>query len=289
MNLKSFKRRLILLPVVVQHRPSYMRHLRTILPFPLLVLLLLLATVNTHASSRAILTSPYDVPLRKDITDLGPSSSNPPGERRIRITLSCYLFPKFMVKEYDEGEKGAAWIGMVLTPTPVSSACGTSHVAGEKVIGADEWCGYFRGAKQNLVFLVACDGANGGLPFAVYDARTGKKIFEDSAYDSSMWKDAPTLSHFDRLQVLGGKDQPLILRYLRVIRADCDLHSKDASCWGKVAAELHLHENGPPVCRGYENIPDRTDSVLAYPVEISLSTEPSPKNVSGPVLCWPFE
>lgn len=55
-----------------------------------------------------------------------------------------------------------------------------------KVIRYPEWVGYFKGAKGNLVFFDADDGINGGMPFVVYDSKTGKSVFKDSYYDSSM-------------------------------------------------------------------------------------------------------
>jgi hypothetical protein len=112
-----------------------------------------------------------------------------------------------MVKEYDEGQKGAAWLAIVPTgkgEAPLS--CTRSHVPDEMVIG---WWGYFKGAKTNLAFFNAPDGQDGGMPFAVFDSRTGKKIFEDVAYDTGFVKRQVEVSPFDSLLVGSAQDRSI--------------------------------------------------------------------------------
>jgi hypothetical protein len=56
----------------------------------------------------------------------------------------------------------------------------------------------FKGVKNRLVFL---DAADGGL-LGVYDSGTGKKVFEDVAYDASIWNVSTEKSTaFDHLWV----------------------------------------------------------------------------------------
>jgi hypothetical protein len=49
------------------------------------------------------------------------------------------------------------------------------------------------------VFFHEADGTNGGMPFAVYDSKTGTKVFEDSHYEASMWNRKTESSPFNRL------------------------------------------------------------------------------------------
>jgi hypothetical protein len=47
----------------------------------------------------------FDAPLEKKVVDFGPSPYY--SGRNVRVKLSCFFFPTFMVKEYDAGQKGA--------------------------------------------------------------------------------------------------------------------------------------------------------------------------------------
>ena len=231
-------------------------------------------------------TDSFDAPLKKEVVDLGPS----PYYRRqdVRVKLSCYFYQTFMVKEYDEGQKGAEWQAILPIEKGAAPACTRSHAPGEKVIQYPEWSGYFSGAKGNLVFFDASDGTNGGMPFAVYDARTATKIFEDSAYDSSMWNKKVGESPFNQLRIGTTRDGKVVLRYLRVVEAGCDLYHKEkAVCWEQVKKRLELKGTQAPVCSGYT--PDRWESAVAYPVEVFLFPTPARKTISGPVKCWPVD
>lgn len=232
-------------------------------------------------------TDSFDAPLKKKVVDFGPS----PYYRRqeVRVKLSCYFYPTFIVKEYDEGQKGAEWQAILPIEKGAALACTRSHAPGEKVIRYPEWSGYFRGAKGNLVFFDDADGTNGGMPFVVYDSRTGTKIFEDSAYDSSMWTKKVEDSPFNRLRVSNAQMGQISLRYLRVVEADCDLHTEKATCWEQIRRKLALKDAQMPVCSGYEGIPTRRESAVAYPVEVFLFPTPARKTIAGPVKCWPVD
>lgn len=146
--------------------------------------LLAVTTALPQDASRAVLTRPFDAPAKTKVVDLGPSAYHP-GTQRVRNKLSCYWYPTVMVREYDEGQKGAEWLSFVAIKAHEQPECTPSHMPDEKFIGKSdesEWVGYFRGVKGNFVFFVDADGLNGGLRFAVCDSRTGKKIFEDSEY-----------------------------------------------------------------------------------------------------------
>ena len=77
------------------------------------------------------------------------------------------------------------------------------------------------------------------------------------------------------------------VRYMRVAYAGCDLHSAGSECWEKVKARLALKSDDVPVCDGYESRTGPVDSVIAYPVEVTLSPGPAMESVAGSVECWP--
>lgn len=228
----------------------------------------------------------FDAALKKKVVYFGPSPYYPGGN--VRVKLSCYFYPTFMVKEFDEGQKGAEWLAIVPIEKRMAE-CAQPHAPGERVIEKAEWSGYFKGAKGNLVFFDDADGTNRGLPFVVYDSRTGRKIFEDSAYDSRIEDKNVGTSLFNRLQVSSAQGRPVSLRYLRVVEADCDLHREKASCWEQVKRKFELKTPQMPFCRGYEHIPSRWESAVAYPVEVFLFPQPTIKTIAGPVKCWPVD
>jgi hypothetical protein len=247
----------------------------------------LIFAVALSASACVAQTGSFDPPLKKSIEYFGPSPYYPRGS--VRTKLTCYFYPTLMVKEYDEGQKGAEWLAIVPNNTRTAPKCVRSHVPGERVIEGSEWRGYFKGAKRNLVFFNDSDGINGGLPFIVYDARTGQKLFEDSAYDPSMRSRKIQDSPFNRLRVSSAQGSQAVLRYLRVVEANCDLHAEKASCWEQVRRKLELKTAQMPSCSGYERIPTRWESSVAYPVEVLLFPHPAIKTIAGPVKCWPVD
>lgn len=228
----------------------------------------------------------FDVPLKKNVVDFGPS----PYMRGYRNRLSCYFYLTFVVMEYDEGQKGAEWHAIVPIQNGIAPACIEPDKPGQKII-KHEWGGYFKGVKENLVFFDAADGTDGGIPFAVYDSGTGKKIFEDSAYESRGSRGYKKVvdASFNRLRFSKTSDGRLSLRYLRVIEADCDLHAEKAACWQKIKKELGLKNAQVPICTDYEGKPAPWPSAIAYRVEVSLYPQPSTSRVAGPVECWPVD
>jgi hypothetical protein len=217
--------------------------------------------------------------------DLGSSRNNLPGKQSLRLKLSCFFYPNFVIKQYDnEGEKGAQWVAIVPIEKGAAPACTRTHASGERVFTPPELDGYFYGVKGNLVFLNDADGLNGGMPFTVYDFRTGKKIFRDS---SGRWMQKSGISSFDRLNFSGGDDSDFTMTYMRVFEAACDLHTEKDACWEKVRKKLELKDAQMPVCTGYENISSRYASAVAYPVRVSLFPKPVTKTVAGPVKCFP--
>ena len=256
------------------------------------------ACQEPQTSSNAESNGGFDAPIRKETVDLGASPYFPDGEDAHPTALSCFYFPDFMVKEHDLGGRGAEWLSM-LPNSEETPQCRSSHEPGERVIEYPEWEGYFMGVKGNLAFFLGSDTVNGGLPFAVYDASSGERVFEDSAYDVR----ASFSNHVEVLSTSAG----YLLRYLRVVDAGCDLNSEGDACWDAIRAAYALRSDTMPRCTGYERIADligadpvepdpvgpdpvgtvRVESVIAYPVEVTLSPVPSVRSVPGTIRCWP--
>jgi hypothetical protein len=242
--------------------------------------------LGTVSAQRDIL----DLPLDKKVFDLGPSPFNLPGATRVRIELSCYYYTNFAIKQFDEGQKGADWLAIVPIKAGRKPECSQVRDRAERRIDQREWVGYFMGAQGNLVFLSAADGENGGIPFVIYDSRSGTKFFEDSSYDANTRnKRAGGSSPFDHLRVVRARNGKVTLVYLRVVATKCDLHRDAASCWEQVRRKLDIKRTAAPVCSDYADIKDFWTSAVAFPVEVSLYSQPKLKTVDGPVKCWPVD
>jgi len=190
-----------------------------------------------------------------------------------------------MVKEYGEGAKGDA-IAIAPAKRGAVPECTRDAAVGQRAV---EEGGYFQGAKGNLVFINAPDGTDGGLPFVVYDVTTGKKIFQDSAFQPKILGMKVEDSPFNELRISKAQDGRMYLRYLRVVATDCDLHLKEIPCWERTQRELELKNARMPVCSGYASISTRWASAVAYPVEVFLFPQATTKTIAGPVKCWPVD
>jgi len=125
-------------------------------------------------------------PYKKQVVDYGVPKDflgNPHHDQ-----LTCFYYRDLMVKQLtNDWNKGALFLSF-LRFDQAPPACVKEHSRDEKVLDYPEWGGYFRGlVKGDLVFFDASDGEDGGMPFAVYDSKTQKKIFEDNAYYVWMW------------------------------------------------------------------------------------------------------
>ena len=263
------------------------------MPSRLLVCLLLLASLSWGET--------FDKPVRKQRVNLG-RAANPLSDRN-RVT--CYYFPHFMVKEVDLGEVGAERLGIVRVTPQSTGKCTRARSKEEMVVPVKEWDGYFMGVKNGYVFFSGSDGWNGATPFAIYDSKTGKKLFEDSAKAD--------------ITFLAKPDHAIAMQYLRVVTDDC-LILKDATCWQRMASKYGLPAATVPDCKkGYEASAEEmakgrctgkpgapaacvekerplalkqaldSPSVISYPVEVDLGATPVIKPTGAAMGCWPAD
>jgi len=243
-------------------------------------LLVVTVVLGNSALASVALAESFDEPLRKMVVDLGPSPSQGqlPGSR-FRVKLSCSYYPAFVIKELDDdGLKGTRWVTIVPVSDGQVPACRRSHGSKDRFIAQEWWS--FIGVKGSLLFLEAADGDdNQGMPFRVLDLKTGKKIFEDSA-----WWDG----HLEFAHTPDGK---MSLSYLRVVGGGCSIPKGGTSCWNKFSEKFGLPLAAAPKCTNYLGEPTITAedaearSVIAYPVAVELFPQPSIKAVPGPVKC----
>ncbi len=207
----------------------------------------------------------FDSPTKTIHLPLPADPANPTDKAQ----LSCFYFPRFMVKEVDLGEVGAEQLSIV----PVASGAGAKkpvcqrdNVDGEKVVPAEDWSGYFWGAKGNYIFFSAGDGWNGGMGFAVFDTGA-RKLFEDTA------------KKWHSIQAAGSG---AALRYQRVYEAPCSIKGEDGEgCWSQIQKDTGLARTPAPDCTApYEAEQRRTPNlaqqvlndptVFDYEVSVSL-------------------
>jgi hypothetical protein len=247
-------------------------------------------------------TASFDKPQFTKTVDLGPSRSTPGA----RAKVTCYFFSSFMVKEVDMAEKGAARLAIAPAIKSKLRTCSRLRDEGEKEINSDEWTGYFKGVKGDLVFFDADDGVNGGMGFAVFSAKTARKIFDDVALGP--------------VQLSTREDKVVTLTYTRLAAGDCVIPKEQAACWDKIKQKLSLDSAAAPDCKaGYEKSAQEmargrcqaqkadnpeclakeitlarqqandSPSVISYPVEVVLGPEPAIKPANGNVGCWPAD
>jgi hypothetical protein len=259
-----------------------------VLFFPCSAGLGLLDSAQESPSRSAKPEDSFDAPLKKEVVDYGLSPYYDPIRNR-RNELSCYYYSTFIVKQYDEGQKGSEWLAIAPVEGGTTPVCTLTHPADEKVIIGPEWSGYFMGTKGRLAFFSAADGTNEGMPFVVYDSQTETKVFEDSDHDPSIFNRKVESSPFNHMRLFEGRNGQFSLKYLRVVEVGCDLQSEKSSCWERVRKMLELQDTEMPTCSGYKGISTRWESAVAYPVEVTLFPKPVTKTVEGPVRCWPVD
>jgi len=246
--------------------------------------------LGNSTSAAAAVTESFDKPVRKTVVNLGRSPYLMPNSPS-RIQLSCFYYKDFMVKELDDpGLKGVRWVTVTPVINEEAPACRLAHSSTERFM-AKEWWGFI-GVKGSFLFLEAADGDNGGMPFRILDLKTGRKIFEDSA-----WWDG-------HLEFVHTTDGTLSLRYLRVVGGDCSIPKDGMSCWSKFRRRYGLPIAEVPKCEGYRVEGEKewvvgdegvapaeinTPSAIAYPVVVKLFPRPTIRAVPGPVKCTPVE
>jgi hypothetical protein len=226
-------------------------------------------------------------PYKKQVVDYGVPKDFPGNHHHDQLT--CFYYGGLMVKQFtNDWNKGALFLSF-LRFDHARPACVKEHSADEKVLGSQEWGGgYLRGVKGDLVFFDADDGQDGGMPFAVYDSKTQKKVFQDNAYYARMWnpKLRPRPSPFNDIRIRTTHDGNVVLTYLRVLPTECDIPNRGAECWPPLVQKLGLKTAAAPSCIRWEENRTVGASAVAYPVETSLFPTTVTRTISGPVRCW---
>lgn len=218
----------------------------------------------------------FDKPLAERHIPLPHDRYNP----QAKPMLSCFYYPKLMVKQEDRGEIGAARLSITFVPENGRiPACSLKPGKGEvQIDGRNVWSGYFMGVKDEFVFFTSGDGSNGGDGLAVFDIN-GTKLFSD------------LISGIHGVDLLSsrqsGSEHPaqarlLGLNYRRTYVATCSLMQDGAQCWEQIRQLTGLEEANPPDCRkaysaAHELTPAESweafikdNSVIEYDVEIKL-------------------
>jgi hypothetical protein len=203
--------------------------------------IMFMAALATLAAAQAMAApSPFDRPLRVVRVPLPRDADNPSARARV----SCFYFPRFMVKEVDLGEVGAEQLSIVPAPDQSRApVCQRANRPGEHVVPMTAWSGYFDGVKADYIVFSAGDGWNGGMGFAVFDARTGAKLFDDAAKGE--------------FRAMVAAPDSLTLRYRRVFAAKCSV-AASASCWKQIEADTGLSAAPPPCAAAYAHEARRT-------------------------------
>jgi hypothetical protein len=231
------------------------------------------------SSAMAAAPSLFDTPKNTQVVNLPADPANPQAKPK----RTCTYYPGLVVKEIDMGEVGAADLSITAISGEVPKC--ERDIAHEVNIDPETWSGYFKGAKGDFVFFDGEDGWNGGMPFAVFNGKTGHKLFTDTRKG-------------DTYGAIETAEGALALRYRRVWLAPCSMMADVTGCWKKIVAATSLEESARPDCAvAYQKEMERTPkfasdvhalpSVISYEVEArhaggKLTITPRP----GSVECW---
>lgn len=165
---------------------------------------------------------------------------------------------------------------------PASSACATKPSRGVELpsSGFD-----LSGRKGNFLIFEASD-PTGASELIVFDARTGRKLFDDGESSITAAED------------LQGT---LRLRYVRAINGACSLLADRDGCWAVLLASGQIPRGvfaGPPAketcAKAYRSaaspaVPDDDPSMISYPVALTLDSAGHASVLSvGPIGCDPM-
>jgi hypothetical protein len=225
----------------------------------------------------------HAIVVRQAEGHIGRQIAGEPVNPQAKPKRTCTYYPGFVVKEIDMGEVGAA--DMSITAIHGEAPKCERDITHEVNIDPETWSGYFKGAKGDFVFFDSGDGWNGGMPFAVFNGKTGRKLLSDTRKG-------------DTYGAIEAADGTLTLRYRRVWLAPCSLMADAKGCWKKIVAVTSLAESARPDCAAaYHKEMERTPkfasdipamaSMISYEVETrhaggKLSITPRP----GSVECW---
>jgi hypothetical protein len=243
-------------------------------------IVLLIASLAAAPAFAGPAASPFDPPLKTVRVPLPKDKDNPQSKPKV----TCAYFRDFMVKEIDLGEVDAEQLSIV--PAAAAKACQRANVPAERVVSADGWSGYFEGVKGGFVVFSAGDGWNGGMGFAVMDAKTGRKLFDD-AYKT-------------RISALSADSGSLTMRYRRVFAAKCSLASDAAGCWRQIRQATGLSGAAPECAAAYAHEARRTPkfarqvrddpTVVDYDVEARVGAKGSVIHpLGGAAACRPAD
>jgi hypothetical protein len=216
-----------------------------------------------------------------------------PGQPDQRLTIHCVTYPGFMVREIDADDYiGSIGISVIPVTASAPATCRVAKSPEARELRADGPLG-FVGAAGRFLLLIWADGGNGGTAFAVFDAASARKLYEDAVRDG--------LNGFSRFSS-GPGDDTLDLRYERFSNVPCSLAAGDTTCWSRFARQAKLPaeiaRRGPPTAAcaaayAKRNLrgKDLTDpSVVSYPVVMILGVASRAKVVSrGELSCWPSD
>jgi len=217
----------------------------------------------------------FDMPLKTTVLNIAASSHSGVSGKREPSQLRCFAYPNFLIKEFDEHELGDTSISIAYSRDSSSLPCSREKLSSEKEYR--DWNGYFSGVKGNLVFIDGAETFNGGQPFLIFDAVSGKKLFEDS------W----AANKGSRFHIDSGPEG-LTMRYTRIEIMGCSLQRSGLQCWNLIRHNTGLNEQSPPKCDnpGAYTAPN-ADSVISYPAEISLKDFTiRPLRDAGKISCW---
>ncbi|MFI4984192.1 MAG: hypothetical protein ACHP6I_03225 [Rickettsiales bacterium] len=236
--------------------------------------LVLLLSINSVVAKEK--RSVFDKPAKKEVVKFEDEAK-----------LTCYHYPDFMVKELDNGQKGALILSITPTSTQTKLPC-EQETEGEVLV--TDFAGQFEGAKGDYAFFKSAVSEDNISPFIVIDGQSGEKVFEDKQ---------DVGHHIHAIKVLS---DGFALRYRKAFNSGCSLYKGKEDCWETIVNGVEPAPISVPKCnKAYEQnlaaaeVDDKNEiadlpTIISYDVEATYNHgEVKFTALPGKASCWPAE
>jgi hypothetical protein len=195
--------------------------------------------------------------------------------------ITCTIYPDLVVRQRDTDSSDPDDATLIPIRAGVPFDC--KRDAGPEAIKLEISGMNFLGRRGPFLLFEEAD-TNGVLPFRVFDAGTGRKLFEDAA-------------GYDGIDAFAVDNGGLRMGFRRAVRVACSIPKHGGACWSHIVREEKVPE---PVASlpaptklcadAYRagKAPKESESIITFDVRLAWSgTGPLDVKATGPLGCEP--
>lgn len=193
--------------------------------------------------------------------------------------ITCTRYADLVVRQRDTDSSDPD--DAILIPVKAGSSIDCKRAPGPEAHKIEVSGMIFMGRNGTFLFFEEAD-TNGIFPFVVFDAGTGRKLFEDA-------------SGYDGIDTFANENGTLKLGFRRAVRVDCSIPKQGAACWTRILREEPVPQPvaalAAPIkacADAYrsDKAPKDSESIVSFDVRL-VWTGGGPLEVqaSGPLRC----